>query len=121
MRTKKTFTNKRNKELTNILTKPTAISSENLSQRSKPYWTCIPEHQKISEHLKEKQKIICYLQNLRNLCDFLKTQQQAILPDIPLLHRIAPKIHSVVKTWKIASKPDIVQAPQDWKESLRKP
>jgi hypothetical protein len=93
----------------------------NNSQRSKPYWTCIPEHQKISEHLKEKQKIICYLQNLRNLCYFTKTQQQAILPDIPLLHRIAPKIHSVVKTWKIASKPDIVQAPQDWKESLRKP
>jgi hypothetical protein len=66
-------------------------------QKTNPYWTCIPELQKIAEHLKEKQKIICYLQNLQNLCVFLKTRQQAIPPDISLVHRIAPKIHSVVQ------------------------
>jgi len=70
-------------------------------QKTNPYWTCILELQKIAEHLKEKQKIICYLQNLRNLCVFLKTRQQAIQPNISLVHRIAPKIHSVVQENRI--------------------
>jgi hypothetical protein len=48
-------------------------ANERTAQKTNPYWTCIPELQKIAEHLKEKQKIVCYLQNLRNLCVFLKT------------------------------------------------
>ncbi len=49
-------------------------SDERNSQKINPYWTYIRELQKIAEHLKEKQKIICYLQNLRNQCVFLKTR-----------------------------------------------
>ncbi len=75
----------------------TLHADERTPKKTNPYWTCIPELQKIAEHLKEKQKITCYLQNLRNLCVFLKTRQQQIQPDIPLVHRIAPKIHSVVQ------------------------
>jgi hypothetical protein len=66
-------------------------------KKTKPHWIITPELQKLAEHLKEKQKIVYYLQNLRNLCVFLKTRQQAIQPDIPLVHRIAPKVHSVVQ------------------------
>jgi hypothetical protein len=51
----------------------TLHANERTTQKTNPYWTCIPELQKITEHLKEKQKIICYLQNFRNLCVFLIT------------------------------------------------
>ena len=66
-------------------------------KKAPPHWIITPGLQKLAEHLKEKQKIVFYLQNLRNLCVFLKTRQQAIQPDISLVHRIAPKVRSVVQ------------------------
>ncbi len=68
-----------------------------VSKKAPPHWIITPGLQKLAEHLKEKQKIVFYLQNLRNLCVFLKTRQQAIQPDISLVHRIAPKVRSVVQ------------------------
>jgi hypothetical protein len=84
----------------------------NNSQKSKPYWTCIPELQKISEHLKEKQKMICYLQNLRNLCVFSKRNSKQFYPTSHLYTQFPQKYIMLFKTWKIASKPDVLQAPQ---------
>ena len=75
-----------------------------ITKETKPHWTLIPGLQKLAEHLKEKQKIVYYLQNLRNLCVFLKNDSKQFNPTSHLYTELHPKYILLFKTWRTASR-----------------
>jgi hypothetical protein len=79
-------------------------ANKRTAKKIKPHWNSTPELQKIAEHLKEKQKIICYLR-ISGICVFFsKHDSRQFNPTSHLKTELHPKYILLFKTWRTASR-----------------